>query len=218
MMGRFTGLLLALVLITMGSARAQTFAPASGVSNENTAHKVSTEMKVGEPVNRPVAAVASSDQEAEDVGLLNTVEKNLQGGKEIEKEYDNSMGKVVHFRIENGKVVFDNDRKILVYYEDYKVERGLDAIVRCSMRVYVLNDLQERISNIGFKLKWPEISTNIQMSRVNPGVRTYMDVMLLGNGCLTMDKAPTIEVNRCRVKGMSDEKCADAIRWFKKNQ
>ena len=56
------------------------------------------------------------------------------------------------------------------------------------------------------------------MNRVNPGVRTYMDVMLLGEGCFSMDKTPTIEVNRCRVKGMSEDKCSDAIRWFKKNQ
>ena len=57
-----------------------------------------------------------------------------------------------------------------------------------------------------------------EMNRVNPGVRTYMDVMLLGEGCFSMDKTPTIEVNRCRVKGMSEDKCSDAIRWFKKNQ
>ena len=28
------------------------------------------------------------------------------------------------------------------------------------------------------------------------------------------DKAPTIEVNRCRVKGMTQEQCADAVKWF----
>ena len=86
------------------------------------------------------------------------------------------------------------------------------------MRIYVLNDLQDRINSLGVKLKWPEISTTVQMNRVNPGVRTYSDIMLLGDGCYTMDKAPTIEVNRCRVKGMSEDECADAIRWFRKNQ
>ena len=57
------------------------------------------------------------------------------------------------------------------------------------------------------------------MNRLNPGVRTYKDVVLLGEGCFNLDKAPTVEVNRCRVKGMTQEQCADAVKWFqsKKN-
>ena len=152
--------------------------------------------------------------------LVNSVEKKLDGeeNREDEKKYDNTYGKIAHMRIVNGEVVFDDERYILVSYDNYKVEKGLDGITRCSMRIYVLNDLRDRINSLGLKLKWPKISTNVQMNKVNPGVKTYMDVMLLGDGCLSMDKAPTIEVNRCRVKGMNEDKCSDAIRWFKKNQ
>lgn len=207
-------------LLVGGIANAQTFAPSA---NANTKVQNSD----AEVKKQPVAdykdsftnAASSEDNSSEKGEFVNTVQKNFGDEKqEEEKKYNNSLGKVYQFRIENGKMVFDEERKILVYYENYKVERGMDNIVRCSMRIYVLNDLTERISSLALKLKWPEISTNVQMNRVNPGVRTYMDVMLLGEGCFSMDKTPTIEVNRCRVKGMSEDKCSDAIRWFKKNQ
>jgi hypothetical protein len=64
-------------------------------------------------------------------------------------------------------------------------------------------------------LIWPEISTSLDLTKVNPGVRTYRDIMLLGDGCFSMDKNPTIEVNRCRVKGKTEEECANAVKWFK---
>ena len=52
------------------------------------------------------------------------------------------------------------------------------------------------------------------MNQLNPGVRTYKDIALFGDGCFSMDKTPTIEINRCRVKGLSQEACADAVKWY----
>lgn len=145
------------------------------------------------------------------------VKKNFSG-KEEEPKYNNTSPKIVSFKVVNGEVVLDKnkERSILVYYDNYQVLRGLDEYVRCSLRIYVLNDLTEKISSLGFKLYWPEISTSIQMNQLNPGVRTYKDIMLMGDGCFALDKAPTIEVNRCRVKNMSQDKCADAIKWYEK--
>ena len=168
-------------------------------------------------------AEVSSDNVKEDISnqvLVNSVEKNFDANKKVkeEKEYKNEYGAVISFHFEGDKVVFDDERNILVYYDDYKVERGLDGLVRCTMKLYVLNDLREYISSLGLKLKWPEISTTLQMNKVKPGVRTYTNIMLFGEGCYTMDKSPTIEVNRCRVKSMSEDQCADTIRWFRKNQ
>lgn len=156
----------------------------------------------------------------EDPQLQKSV-KNI-GGLEPsvgDKKYDNRAGRVFSFRIKDGKVEFEDnkDRKILVWYEDFKVIKGMDGIVRCSIRVYVFNDMVERISNLGFKIIWPNIRTGINMTKVNPGVRTYTDTMLLGDGCFTMDKTPVLEVNRCRVKGMSEDKCADAVHWFNRH-
>ena len=147
-------------------------------------------------------------------------ETKIENDEEPEKVYDNSVGKILEFKVVNGKIQYADpkDRKILIYMENFKVERGMDGIARCSMRIYVLNDLTERINTFGFRLIWPEISTALQMKKVNPGVRTYNDIMLLGNGCFTMDKTPTVEVNRCRVKGKTQEQCASAVHWFKKDR
>jgi hypothetical protein len=123
---------------------------------------------------------------------------------------------VLHFKIINGEISIENpeNRKILIYYDNYKLHRGFDKLLKCSIRVYVINDLQENITSLGFRLKWPEIATAVEMRQVKHGVKTYTDLMLLGDGCLRMDKTPTIEVNRCRVKGMTQEQCADAVQWL----
>ena len=114
----------------------------------------------------------------------------------------------------NGELIIDDSpRSILVYYEDYQLHRSLDGITRCSLRMIVLNDLETRVSDLSLKLHWPELSTVVQMNRMNPGVKTYKDIMLLGKGCMNIDSVPTIEVNRCRVKGMTQDECADRIRW-----
>ena len=184
---------------------AQVFSPRSGSTNSSN---VSTQTP-------KATAPKSAEATDADVQVQPQVRKNLSN-EETASQYNNSSPKIVSFKIVNGEVVLDEDkeRSILVYYDNYQVHRGLDEYVRCSLRIYVLNDLTEKISSLGFKLYWPEISTSVQMNQLNPGVRTYKDIMLMGDGCFALDKAPTIEVNRCRVKGMSQEKCADAIKWY----
>lgn len=204
------------LLLCSGTVRAQSFAAGTkAADNVAQSAQKNTDIK-----NGASAGVSAEKKPAVDSGqvLTNNVVKKIGAEEKQTKEYNNKYGTVSSFHFEGDKVVYDDERNILVYYDNYKVERSLDGIVRCSMRMYVLNDLPERINNLGLKLKWPEISTTLQMNRVNPGVKTYTDIMLLGEGCYTMDKSPTIEVNRCRVKGMSEDKCADAIRWFRKNQ
>ena len=134
-----------------------------------------------------------------------------------EPSYDNTYGSVHRFKIVRGKVVMmDNiERNILIYYSNFRVSKGMDGIVRCSMRINVLNDLTDRINTLGFKLIWPQISTSLHLSKLNPGVNTYSDITLLGDGCFTMDKVPVVEINRCRLKGMSEEQCADKVKWFR---
>ena len=157
---------------------------------------------------------AATDKNAD---TFSPVEKNFNNENQ-KKEVQNATSRVVHFKIVDGKVEFESDdrRSILVYYDNYQIHRGFDKMVKCTIRVYVLNDFKEKITSLGFKLKWPDISTSVEMSQLKPGVSTYTDLMLLGEGCLHLDKTPTIEVNRCRVRGISQETCADAIKWFPK--
>ena len=166
---------------------------------------------------QPAAAAQKQDNAAMPVldenGAPNYVVKNFSNDEP--EVYDNSERKVYTLKMVDGDIVIDNPpRSILISYEDYKINRSFDDWVRCSLRIYVLNDLTERVTNFSFKLHWPDMDTSIQMNRLNPGVRTYKDVVLLGEGCYNLDKAPTVEVNRCRVKGMTQEQCADAVKWY----
>ncbi len=203
-----------------GVANAQVFSPRAGKSPVNTApaaNNVANETTLKSSLQN--IASQSNTQTPKTNEASPAVQKKFSG-QEKKAEYDNSTPKIISFKVVNGEVVLDDkkERSILVYYDNYQVQRGLDEYVRCSLRIYVLNDLTEKITSLGFKLYWPQISTSVQMHQLNPGVSTYQDIMLMGDGCFALDGAPTIEVNRCRVKGMSQDKCADAIKWYEKNK
>ena len=201
-----------------GDVNAQVFSPRAGKSPVNTP-QVSNSVSKGETLKSSLQNAASQNElkTPETADSSARVQKNFSA-QENKAKYDNSSPKIVSFKVVNGEVVLDEnkERSILVYYDNYQVIRGLDEYVRCSLRIYVLNDLTEKISSLGFKLYWPQISTSVQMNQLNPGVSTYKDIMLMGDGCFALEGAPTIEVNRCRVKGMSQDKCADAIKWYEK--
>lgn len=211
---RIITLILTLLVFEMGNAEAQTF------SSEYDETPTAAETQIENVQSAPAASdtsAASKKSDADENQIFIPARVNI-GGQEKEKVYDNSEGHVFGYKYVNGKIVFTDseERKVLIFIDNYKAHKGMDGIVKCSLRVYVLNDMIERINNLSFKLIWPEIRTSIQMNKVNPGVKTYKDIVLLGDGCFTMDKTPTIEVNRCRVKGKSQEQCAQAVRWFRK--
>lgn len=200
--------LLGVLLLSPAVLQAQTLAIPSSNAAETSANSVQRTYSTTE-----TAAETMQKKETSPEYVVKNFNQNLQNNDD--KKYDNSQQKAYSFKIINGEIVPDNRRSILISYEDYKINRSFDNWMRCSMRIYVLNDLTEKINNFSFKLHWPEISTTVQMNRLNPGVRTYKDIVLLGNGCLHLDKTPTIEVNRCRVKGMTQEQCADAVKWYR---
>lgn len=105
--------------------------------------------------------------------------------------------------------------QIFIYMRDFKVSRILNGSINCSMRFYVYTTLKEKITNLSCRLKWPDMETVLVFDDVEPDTRTYFDYSLLGEGCYSMDKAPNIIVNRCRVKGMTQQQCAQSIRWAK---
>lgn len=199
--------MLFMMLTVSNMAEAQMFAPNQGSANQKAAAQNT--------------AAASSNQAGakkqtilDENGAPNYVVKKFDSDDDSVK-YDNSERKVFTLKMVGDElVVDDNARTILISYENYQINQSFDNWVRCSLRVYVLNDLTERVTNFSFKLHWPDIDASVQMNRLNPGVRTYKDIVLLGNGCFNLDKTPTIEVNRCRVKGMSQEQCADAVKWY----
>lgn len=202
------------LVIGLQGVSAQTFAP--GFATDDAEQTTSPQKAVTAPVAKQNTANGNKTESENNDSVLVPATVNI-GGEKPKEIYDNSMGHVIEYKSVNGKIIFGNpeDRKVLVYINDFKVEKSMSGIVRCSMRVYVLNDMTEPINNLSMKLIWPEISTSLQMRHVKPGIRTYRDIMLLGEGCFSMDKTPTVEINRCRVKGKSQEQCAEAVHWFR---
>jgi hypothetical protein len=122
---------------------------------------------------------------------------------------------VVQIRFVGNEVVIDDKPKTLLYMRNFKISQTLDGKTNCSMRFFVRSSATEKITNLSFRLKWPKIETALSFDDVMPNVATYFDYSLIGDGCYSMDSAPNIIVNRCRIKGMSQRQCADTIQWIK---
>lgn len=120
----------------------------------------------------------------------------------------------VELRFVGGEVLVETRPKIYLYSRDFKISRNMNGSVNCTMRFYVLSTAKEKITNLSYRLKWPGMETALSFDDVSPNKATFYDYSLLGNGCYTMDKAPNVIVNRCRIKGMSQRQCADAIQWI----
>ena len=105
---------------------------------------------------------------------------------------------------------------IFLFYKDFKINRTMGGLVMCDVRFIVLHTLENKINNLSFRLKWPEMETTLSYNEVMPNTETYFDYTLVGDGCYSMDKIPNVIVNRCRVKGLSQSACANKIRWLKK--
>lgn len=134
--------------------------------------------------------------------------------EEEDDESTNSSPTTFQIKFVGNEVFVDSKPRILLYMRDFKISRDLKGMVNCDMRFYVLSNISEKITNISYRLKWPNIETALSFDDVAPNTAVYYDYSLLGNGCYGMDKAPNITVNRCRVKGMSQQDCAMAIQWL----
>lgn len=111
----------------------------------------------------------------------------------------------------------EDTQLIFLYYDNFKITRSFGGGVGCDVKFAVMTNLDQRLANLSVKLKWPGMTTSLSFDNVNPNIETYFNYALFGDGCYTMDKIPNIIVNRCRVKGMSQEKCASKIRWLSRN-
>ena len=106
--------------------------------------------------------------------------------------------------------------KIFLFYDEFKVTNYMTSVATCDVRFNILSNLDRKITQLDVKLVWPDITTTLSFSDVQPNTQTYYNYSLIGNGCYTMDKAPNIVVNRCRVKGMTASECANKLLWLSK--
>ncbi len=109
----------------------------------------------------------------------------------------------------------DEEPAILLFMDNFSINKTLNGSILCSMRFYVYSTLENPISELSFRLKWPEIETPVTFIGVKQKQPTYFDYALAGKGCYSMDKFPNIIVNRCRSKGISQPQCTGYIHWVK---
>ncbi|MBE6450786.1 MAG: hypothetical protein IJF12_05400 [Alphaproteobacteria bacterium] len=109
----------------------------------------------------------------------------------------------------------DKDEKIYMYMRNFSVQRNINGRISCNMRFYLDSKVKEKITNISYRLKWPKIETALSFSNIEPEGQEHIDYTLYGKGCYEMDSAPNIIVNRCRIKGRTQEHCASIIKWSK---
>ena len=215
-------------LLIADTVSAQMFGASTGFSNQSSATQKPS--AVIQPENRPVASSrpAAASTAAGRATSKAAVQASAAGRQSAKaqtssaqqpsanqpKEDQVKTPSVVQFRFVNGEVIADTKPKIMLYMRDFKVARNLNGRPSCTMRFYILSSAPEKITNISYRLKWPNIETALSFNDVAPNTPTFFDYALLGNGCYSMDKAPNIIVNRCRIKGMSQRQCADAIQWM----
>lgn len=198
------GLLLACFLLLAEAASAQMFAPLSPSADSQEVSKAAA--PVATPA-RPAKATAPR-QNAGTVGQQKTDDENVEKMPQLENRG------AFQLRFIGNNVEIDTKPKILLYARDFKISRNMNGSVNCTMRFYVMSTMKEKITNISYRLKWPDMETALSFNDVPPNTPNYFDYSLLGNGCYNMDKAPNVIVNRCRIKGMTQRECADAIRWL----
>ena len=92
----------------------------------------------------------------------------------------------------------------------------MQKVIFIDVKFQILTTLDRKLSSLAVRLKWPSIETPLTFIDVNPNQEYHMAYTLLGDGCYSMDKVPNIIINRCRVKGMSQEECARKVRWIRK--
>ncbi len=141
-------------------------------------------------MNRPALRPTVDGSERGDAGLIRVLKKG-------EKRNPN-----------------EDDRFIFLYYSNFRMTKNYSTGTGCNVRFTLLSNLDRRLNNLSVKLVWPDLTTSISFNDVEPNINTYFDYALFGKGCYNMDKIPNIVVNRCRVKGMTQEECSRRIRWL----
>lgn len=108
-----------------------------------------------------------------------------------------------------------NKGAIKIYMRDFSVSKTVAGYATCSLKLYVESSLPNAISNISFRLKWPKMDAPFSFDDIAPNATVYHGNVFLGDTCYALDVTPNIIVNRCRIKGMSQQDCTNMIEWVK---
>lgn len=119
---------------------------------------------------------------------------------------------------EDGKINFEEEENIYLYYTNFKITQLLSGQPRCDISFVLFTSLSTTLSDISLRVQWPKINTGLQFQNVKPGEKNFYDYAFYGDGCYSMDKLPNIVINRCRIKGRTQKECASLFRLLRKGQ
>ena len=117
--------------------------------------------------------------------------------------------------VEGHKMGQTDEGKINIYMRNFEISKSLTGITSCSMSFQVYSTLSNVVSNISFRLKWPDLETPLSFDNIGSGKTVSQNHAFAGKVCYTLDRTPNVIVNRCRVKGMTQQECANHIEWVK---
>ena len=90
-------------------------------------------------------------------------------------------GKTTVVNTGKGGITFSkNDKKqdqelIMMYMKDFNVYRSPSGQTRCSMQFAVVTTLPTKVSNISYRLKWPQMETVLSFSNIQPYVENHFN-------------------------------------------
>ena len=110
---------------------------------------------------------------------------------------------------------YDEEEYIFLYMKDFTVSKTVSGRTKCDVTFYVDNQTNEMLSRLSYRLKWNKMETTLSFNNIIPRMNYQYKYSLFGEGCYSMDVIPTIIVNKCRIKGKSQDACANMIIWQK---
>ncbi len=160
--------------------------------------------------------VQSGDSKIQNQDAKKTPQKSVTNSslRSAPRKSNNKAQKVSVREVQKTNTI-DPNEKIYMYMRDFKISHNLNGIVSCNMRFYVYSTVNTTINNVSYRLKWPKMETALSFSNIEPKKAKYETYTLLGDGCYEMDAIPNIIVNRCRIKGLTQERCSSIIQWTK---
>lgn len=171
--------------------------------------KVEVEQAKTTPAMPTTAAqqMLKQNKEGEQISPFNYDRQDIQPNADLNKNSDPSVRVITKDK--------DTDVElIMLYMKNFKVYKSPAGQTRCSMTFAVITTLPTKISNISYRLKWSNMETALSFTDVMPQIENHYTYTLIGDGCYSMDKSPNIIINRCRVKGMTQQTCASKVRWI----
>ncbi len=207
-------------MLSVSPLHAQFFAPAQTDSNALSQN--------GMPSDNQAASNVQQQNAPEDTSRVSTWGKEAAAQQNNVSPFDYSTAKFksqveqaaptarsIYFSPEDDK---RDQELIMMYMKDFRVYRSPSGQTRCSAQFALVTTLPAKLSNISYRLQWPNMDTVLTFSNVMPEVENHYNYSLLGDGCYSMDRSPNIIINRCRVKGLSQQACASKVRWINRAQ